>query len=146
MKKLFVFICVIFVVASALAQTRKVGDIITINGVKGVVFEVSSNGQHGKVLSIAEEYITWNAAPAWCTNLGEGWVLPTRSELSEIAKKSKVVDAALVAKGNESIFGKVFWTSEPSDEYSAWSVYMDDGFTGANARYYYNYARAVTIF
>ena len=72
--------------------------------------------------------------------------MPTRSELSEIAKKSKVVDAALVAKGNESIFGKVFWTSEPSDEYSAWSVYMDDGFTGANARYYYNYARAVTIF
>lgn len=146
MKKLFVLICALFVVANVSAQTRKVGDIITINGVKGVVFEVSSNGQHGKVLSISEEYTTWDKAPEWCSGLGEGWVVPTKDEVGAMFKKSKVVDAALVAKGFESIFGKVFWTSDASDEYSGWSVYMDDGFAGVNAKYYYNYVRAVHTF
>ncbi len=34
------------------SHTYKVGDILTINGVKGIVFEVSEDGRHGKAVSV----------------------------------------------------------------------------------------------
>ena len=37
---------------SSSGKTYKVGDLCTINGVQGVVFEVDSSGRHGKVVSV----------------------------------------------------------------------------------------------
>ena len=41
------------------AKTYKVGDLYNENGKEGVVFEVSADGKHGKIVSLAEKRLVW---------------------------------------------------------------------------------------
>lgn len=41
------------------AKTYKVGDSYDENGKRGVVFEVSADGKHGKIVSLAEKRLLW---------------------------------------------------------------------------------------
>ncbi len=43
------------------AKTYKVGDLYDENGKKGVVFEVSADGKHGKIVSLVEKELRWAA-------------------------------------------------------------------------------------
>ena len=81
MKKIFILICTLFIAANVSAQTRKVGDIIMVNGELGVVFAVTTDGQHGKAMSVSETECNWDKAKKWCADLGGGWRLPTKDEL-----------------------------------------------------------------
>lgn len=145
MKKIFVLICALFVVANISAQTRKVGDIIMVNGEFGVVFAVTTDGQHGKAVSVSQTGCSWDIAKIWCANLGPAWRLPTTDELRIINRNKTVIDSALEANGYK-ILGDWYWSSESYDEFCAWSVTMNDGYNYLNFKYYYYYVRAVAAF
>jgi hypothetical protein len=112
-------------------KTYKVGDIVTVNDVKGVVFQTSPQV---KIVSVAETTAEWgpygvttgaidkndgtkNMAiikaisdkkskyPAfmWCADLGKDWYLPANNELKAICKQKDVIDKTLSANG----FGKL---------------------------------------
>lgn len=40
-------------------KTYKLGDIIVINGIKGIIFELDKSGYHGKAVSIDESTLVW---------------------------------------------------------------------------------------
>ena len=42
-------------------DTYKIGDIVRRNGVKGVVFEVTDGGRHGKMVSVKQSYRRWSS-------------------------------------------------------------------------------------
>ena len=48
-------------------DTYRIGDIIRINGVEGVVFEVTDGGKHGKVVSVKQSDLL-----QWATSYGDG--------------------------------------------------------------------------
>lgn len=109
------------VYAQSFSDVRK-GDILEINGVKGIVFQVDEEGTHGSMMSIkafrgvkdawcskskyaeeipadsktdgmkntqavydyaAQNHIDLREFPAfaWCKSLGEGWYIPSISQL-----------------------------------------------------------------
>ena len=57
----------------AARKTYKVGDYYNENGKEGVVFEVSADGQHGKIVSMTQsrEMLRWSSDEA--EHLPEGW-------------------------------------------------------------------------
>lgn len=132
----------------ATSKTYKVGDIIEVNGKKGVVFVVSSDGKHGRVVSIDDIEGTWDEAIEWGKSYSQGWRLPNRDELKRLYDVLKDVnDAIFFADGQiirESRYG--IWTSEEYDSVSAWYVYMSDGNAYNLNKGLDRYVRAVAAF
>ncbi len=112
----------------------KIGDIVTVNGVKGVVFQISPQV---KIVSVKETTATWgeygvktgatdsdngkaNMAkiksisgwqskyPAfkWCSDLGEGWYLPAKNELKAIYNQRDAINKTLSANGFDTLGSK----------------------------------------
>lgn len=53
------------------AKTYKVRDLYDENGKKGVVFEVSADGKHGKIVSLVEDYLQWSKEfKGWTKEIG----------------------------------------------------------------------------
>ena len=144
MKKIFILICTLFIVANISAQTRKVGDIIMVNGEFGVVFAVTTDGRHGKAVSVSETECTWDNAKTWCANYGMGWKLPTKDELRVIYRNKAVINSALQTNGYTTL--SIGWSSEWYDEFYAWLVYVTDGYTGIYDKSSDYYVRAVSAF
>ena len=120
----------------------QIGDLVTVNGVKGIVFQTSPVV---KIVSVKEGYTEWgeygvttnakdkdngkvNMAkikaitgwetkyPAfkWCADLGEGWYLPAHNELKAIYKQRDMINKTLSANNMDKLGSK--------DEYSwLWS-------------------------
>lgn len=42
-------------------DTYKIGDIVSRNGVEGVVFEATDGGRHGKMVSVNESHLEWSS-------------------------------------------------------------------------------------
>lgn len=70
MKKLF-SLCITLIAIAALTIScepeitkpnpeHKVGDVITVDGIKGVVFFMDFDGKHGKIVSLEESQINWS--------------------------------------------------------------------------------------
>ncbi len=134
---------------SAVSQykTWKVGDLYDVNGKQGVVYVVTPDGKHGKMISInqAPDTMNWSDAKSWCSNLGGGWRLPTLDELRVIHKVVKTLNQVLAAVGDEIPRGS-HWSSIERNSEDAWSIYMNDGST---TNYYKSvdlYVRAVCAF
>ena len=125
---------------------KKVGDIITVNGAEGVVFEVSADGQHGLVMSVLEGDRRWVKAGEWCSQYGEGWRLPSVKELKTIYEDRDVLNLALLAKGCQTLGQGLYWSSEQAEPERAWYVWMYDGDTLNACKNYSNYVRAVSAF
>ena len=145
MKKIFILICALFVMANVSAQTRKVGDIVMVGGEFGVVFAVTTDGQHGKAVSVSQTKCNLNDAKAWCANLGRGWKLPTKDELLIIYRKKSAINSVLSTNGYTQLMG-FYWSSEASSEFCAWLVGMLNGNTLSDGKYFYHYVRAVSAF
>ena len=128
------------------AQSRKVGDVVVIGNEVGVVFFVTPDGQHGKVMSTSEIKSTWEDACIWCSQLGIGWRLPSQSDLGAIHGKKDQLNSVLSANGYEAIRNEYYWSADTSSDGVAWRVYMDYGTLGSNSKYYRTYVRAVSAF
>lgn len=150
MKKIFILICTLFIAVNVSAQTRKVGDIIMINGEFGVVFAVTTDGRHGKALSVSETKCNWDNAKTWCANLGPAWKLPTIDELRVIYRNKAVINSALLTNGYTTFLSYLYWSSESHNEevLCAWTFDMVDVYTmpNTNLEDWDVYVRAVSAF
>lgn len=132
MKRLFILICAIFVVASMSAQTRKVGQVIKVNGEFGVVIAVTSDGMHGKVMSVSQTKCDWANAKTWCSNYGSRWRLPSKDELLLIYRKKSVINSTLYSNGYTKLSSEWYWTSESSGNVCSVALLMGDGSSSTN--------------
>jgi hypothetical protein len=116
MRSKIMLLCALFAFSlSSIAQDIKIGDVIQINGEVGVVFAISKDGMHGRLLSLEESGgLTWNSAEEWCSELGEGWRLPTLRELKMInglLDNQDFIDGLFFADADEIIEDGVYWSS-----------------------------------
>ena len=148
MKKIFILICALFVVANVSAQPRKVGDILMVDEEIGVIIAVSTDGRHGKVMSVSETQCNWNDAKKWCANLGLGgyWTLPTIEELILIYRQKSVINSALSANGYATLTDWGYWSSDWKDTDFAYGLYMPQGFYIPCEKSSNNSVRAVCTF
>ena len=167
MKKLTTLLCLLFALCAFPAfaqhvrvdadmeqrsntQTSKryrVGDMVLIGGELGIVFAVTTDGQHGKAMSVSESSANWIDAGTWCVRLGQGWHLPSRDELRAIYRKSSELNAPLEANGFTRICNQWYWSSESYDSDRAWAVTLIGGCgTGHYDKSDSHYVRAVSAF
>lgn len=128
-------------------QTWKVGDVYDVNGKQGVVYVVTPDGKHGKMVSInqAPSKMNWSSAKSWCSNLGNGWRLPTKDELLVIYRNKATLNAIFAAVG-EVISADYYWSSTEAGSDSARYVSMYDGYTNFTNKNNNSYVRAVSAF
>ena len=112
----------------------KIGDIVTVNGVQGIVFQTAPQV---KIVSVVEGVAKWSTqkqychatdwsdasynmarimampnwatdypAVRWCTGLGEGWYLPTIRELRVIYENKKQINLVLSRNGMATLGSK----------------------------------------
>ena len=72
------------------AKTYKVGDIYDENGKKGVVFEVSADGRHGKIVSLNKS----GKRLRWANNVFDSW----REEIGAYSETNGAVNMAVVQR------------------------------------------------
>lgn len=133
------------VVASGL----KIGDIYEANGVKGVVFAVSGDGRHGRIISIRETYCNWYDAETWCSQLGDGWRLPIEQELImiyELKENTQFNEGLFWAESPKMQWGGYYWTGDEYASYGAWMFLMECGATSGESKSRDFYVRAVYAF
>ncbi len=131
---------------SSYSQTYKVGDYYDANGKQGVVFAVTPDGKHGKIVGLNNlGNMTWNSAVSACRNLGNGWRLPSEDELLAIYKVKSTLDSTLAAVGDGLPEGYHWSSIEGGSDY-AWRVHMFSGTTYYDPKNYYYYVRAVSAF
>lgn len=131
---------------SSYSQTYKVGDYYDANGKQGVVFVVTPDGKHGKIVGLNNlRNMTWNSAVSACRNLGNGWRLPSDDELLAIYKVKSTLDSTLAAVGDGLPEG-YHWSSIEFGSNYAWRVCMSSGTTYYDPKNYYYYVRAVSAF
>ena len=119
---------------TAPSKDYSIGDIVTINGVKGIVFQTSPTvkiastdevvlkwGEHGtttnatdkdngktnmaKIKSIPDWQSKYPAFK-WCANLGDGWYLPAPNELHAIYKHKDKINSVLAANNMDKLGSK----------------------------------------
>ena len=172
MKKIFYCLLLAVMLSSCFGEPKKseakeegktrIGDIVFVNGAQGVVFSVTPDGQHGKVVSVTETSESWDRAKNWCAQLGNGWRLPSKSELYAIRKNNTYISDAILfkCKGRRDEFRLDFhWSSEEDLPYvgiygergyaCAWCVStysLDAGKDHTSAKENSEYVRAVCEF
>ena len=143
--KRFLLTCVALLAFTTTAFAYKVGDIIMVDGAMGIVYAVTSDGQHGKAVSVMEGHGTWEAAKQWCAQYGRDWRLPSKDELLVIYRKKGVLNPILRANGYTQL-SDWCWSSTEYDTKRAWYVYINHGYTSIDLKYSRNYVRAVSAF
>lgn len=103
----------------------KIGDIYDVNGKKGVVFAVTPDGLHGKILCLTQpEPKSWESAVSWSRTLRD-WHIATSSELKEIFLNKNAIKSILVSMGDD--LGYAYWTTTEYNKREAWYIRMTDG-------------------
>ena len=153
--------------------TYNIGDLVTINGVQGVVFQTSPVV---KIVSVRETTAKWsvncqtttitdsdngrgntykirsksdwrNQYPAfrWCVDYGSGWYLPAINELNAIYAQKDKINKTLSANGMDKLCSKAstLWSSTEQGQSLACSVYLSGGSFGSSTKYNINAVRAV---
>lgn len=146
---LLVALFALFATMTASAQQPwKVGDYYDVDGKQGVVFVVTPDGQHGKIVCLRElGSFFWDTAKSKCAELGTGWYLPSKGELDIMYKAKSKINPTLLAVGDPLEDG-YYWSSTEyeSDRALAWYVYLTNGSTSNFYKDSYNYVRAVSVF
>lgn len=129
-------------------QTLKIGDIYEVDGKVGIVWALSNDGKHGRILSLEQTRGSWDDAVKWCSELGEGWRLPTVQELTMLYKlkdNQAFVDGLFFADA-PAIIEAAYWSGEQLNSPYARLVGMDRGDASSNFRSNSYYVRAVSAF
>lgn len=145
---LLVALFALFATMTASAQQPwKVGDYYDVDGKQGVVFVVTPDGKHGKIVCLRElGRFDWYTAKSKCAELGAGWYLPSKSELESMYKAMSKINPILIAVGDPLEAGN-YWSSTEYNSDCAWFVDMHDGLTYNLSKYNYTpFVRAVSAF
>lgn len=124
----------------------RVGDIVMVDGEMGVVFAVTSDGKHGKVMSTSQTRGDWYEARSWCADYGYGWRLPSKAELKVIGNNRSLLNSALNDGGYAVLCNSWYWAAEEKGENKAWLVVMNYGNTLDSYKNLDFYVRAVSAF
>ena len=84
------------------------GDYVTAGGQGGVVYFYNSKPY---IVSIEWSSKSWNNAQTWCSNLGDGWYLPSIDELKTIYNCKDTLNAALSSNGGSQFGVDYYWSS-----------------------------------
>lgn len=126
--------------SSATSKTYKVGDVIEVNGKKGVVFAVSSDGKHGRAVSIDTKLVHNDEVKAWVSEHGSGWRLPSVDEMSRLINVVyQVNDAIFFADGQPIQYGHYYCSDAPL-------IFQDDSGNHHSDKLNRRYVRAVAAF
>lgn len=109
MKKLFLVVVAIIAAISVNAQYR-IGDIVTIGGVKGIVVDVDATGSHGLIMSLDESKADWV--------VHKSLALETNAFYEDDGMKNMEAVEKYIAESGKS------WTSFPL---FAWARSLGDG-------------------
>ena len=144
MKKILL-VCIAILASISTAFAYKIGDIIEVAGAKGVVFEITSDGQHGKVISVTDGECNWEAAKQWCVSYGKGWRMPSKDELSKIKDAPYRINNSLEEKGYAIMMFSYLSSTEAG---SGHALYVDifSGDIDYDAKSKNHYVRAVCSF
>lgn len=115
----------------------------------GAIDEVKGRVNADLVMARSDSY--QYPAFVWCREKGEDWYLPSKDELSQLAKVFYDVLFALRARGEKYVahFAGFHWSStETNDKLSAWSIGIGAGRDSAfnHRKTSFNYVRAVATF
>lgn len=150
MKKLILLIGALFAFSNISAQTYKVGDLYDVDGKKGVVFEVSADGQHGKIIAHTEPQcvMTWSKAMEWNKQLTDGWYLPTREEWLKVFEVRDIVAPVVEATGDKLIIGSnsFYWSTDEFGVDFAWIVSLQYASNGGSYKGNGFNVRAISAF
>ena len=126
MKKLLILTVALFAAFNLSAQTYKIGDVYDVNGKKGIVFEVSEDGKHGKIIAsdIVSDKMTWGKAMEWAKQLKDGWYVPSIDEMNALLS---VIDELLGAGNAKTLvssrsYSGYYWTATEFNADCAWMV------------------------
>ena len=128
------------------SSKKRVGDIVMVDGEFGVVFAVTTDGQHGKAMSVSQTECSWGNAKHWCANFGQGWRLPTEDELRVIYGNKTIINSALRTNGYTTLTNSFHWSSEFAGGHYACGFDMDCGLSIVNIRFNELCVRAVSAF
>ena len=145
---LLVALFALFATMTASAQQPwKVGDYYDVNGKQGVVFVVTPDGKHGKIVYLRDlGPFHWDNAKLKCAQLGTGWYLPTKSELEGMYNAKSEINPTLLAVGDPLEYDSTYWSSTENGSDEAWSVDMYKCYTCNYHKSNYYYVRAVSAF
>ena len=156
--------------------TPSVGDLITVNLCKGVVFS-ASNGSF-KIVSVDETKLAWSTEnkttnaknwddgmanmntiktlnsnlskyPAfkWCNDYGTDWYLPAYNELSALHNNRHTIQSTLSANGYTSLTSDYYWSSSEVSSTKAYDYDFNPyESTGDYNKTTYHYVRAILAF
>lgn len=112
------------VVVAQKTRSYSIGDVfVDYNGNKGVVFEISDNGLHGKAVSMSETASQWHAELSQ-----DKWVVPNVDELKTLVSNRKSLNNKLLLEGGSPLKeSKDYWTSTEMGEHSATTVGLFNG-------------------
>lgn len=157
-------------------KTYKVGDYYDDGTKQGVVFAVSDDGRHGKIISIDQTETQWckesnNAVGVLSISNGKAntdaimarkdapnypaftWCRAKGNEWylpskEELELLSKVMDEVNKTLQDKSmgVLEGFYWSSTECDEFCAWSVLMYDSYTYNYGKINRDYVRAVSAF
>ena len=145
---LLVALFALFATMTASAQQPwKVGDYYDVDGKQGVVFVVTPDGKHGKIVCLRElGRVSWDTAKSKCAQLGTGWYLPSKSELEGMYKAKSEINPTLLAVG-DTLEDRIYWSSTEYNSDFAWIVVMGDGSAeNGGSKGYFCSVRAVSAF
>lgn len=77
----------------------------------------------------SEEEMLWDEAVEWCKKQGEGWRLPTQTELLQAYDDEKI---------RKTFKNRYFWSATEASAMSAWYVSLGNRFTATLNRYVVN--------
>ena len=107
----------------------KLGDIVDINGAKGVVGFVGSTTT--LIISVKEtRNKDWYDAKYWCLNYGSGWHLPSLDDLDSIYVAT--INSTLSANGYTTInteYNNWYWSSTEYNSYGAYGICFAGGWS-----------------
>lgn len=148
MKKIIWSLVFLITISYGFSQsTYELGKVYDVNGVKGLVYKVSADGKHGKMMSlkmcsekvwlkdkaydqntrafdaqngknnmqtlakfIKDNDLSWDILPLfkWANELGDGWYIPAKDELAELAvfisgSKERKIDKDRIKELNKLI-------------------------------------------
>ena len=152
-----------------------IGDLVTIEGVQGVVFQTSPEI---KVISVLQTEAVWSKrsvstgakdemdgranmaviqklknwksdypAFSWCAGLGEGWYLPAFNELSVVYEQRERIDKTLVDNGLGAFVSNnmSLWSSTEYFSSNAFDLHPSMGFHSDFNKGNVNVVRAVRV-
>lgn len=92
-------------------QRYVIGDLYENDRIKGIVFSVDDNGQHGKILGFSSCIKTWSDCDSYVKAHKGEWRLPSFEELNDIILHKAYVNDSLLRCKKSAIVGKRFWSS-----------------------------------